>query len=88
MNKTLSTGFIVAIVVMVMLSGCIDEAPIPTPTPSPNTTSTITPTPIATPTPSPIQSPVPDANQSEEEKLRIGAFNIQVFGQPKRPSPK
>ena len=98
MNNTLGVGLVIAIIAITLFTGCIDEVPMPlptpssTPTPSPTTTTTITPSPVATPThsptPSPTQSPVPDANQSEEEKLRIGAFNIQVFGTTKASKPE
>jgi deoxyribonuclease-1-like protein len=82
MNKILYTGFVIAVVVVVttIIAGCIDELPIPTPTP--------VATPTQSPTPSPTKSPVPDTNQSEEEKLRIGAFNIQVFGTTKASKPE
>jgi hypothetical protein len=80
MNNALGVGLVIAIIAITLFTGCIDEVPIPPPTP------VVTPT--HSPTPSPIQSPVPDANQSEEEKLRIGAFNIQVFGTTKASKPE
>jgi len=80
MNNALGVGLVIAIIAITLFTGCIDEVPIPPPTP--------VATPTHSPTPSPIQSPVPDANQSEEEKLRIGAFNIQVFGTTKASKPE
>jgi len=86
MNKKLGTGFVVvAIVAVTLFAGCIDELPLPTPTQMPSPT----PTHIVTPTPTPSQYPVPDGNQSNvEEQLRIGAFNIQVFGKSKASKPE
>ena len=86
MNKKLRTGFVVvAIVAVTIFAGCIDEIPLPTPTPI----SSPTPTPVVTPTPTPSQTPFLDANQSNvEEQLRIGAFNIQVFGKSKASKPE
>ena len=86
MNKKLRTGFVVvAIVAVTLFAGCIDELPLPTPTPI----SSPTPTPVVTPTPTPSQYPVSYGNQSNvEEQLRIGAFNIQVFGTTKASKPE
>ena len=100
MNRALGTGFVVvALVIATIFAGCIDEFPIPTPTPSSSSTpspqSSPSPSPVVTPTPSfmplptPSASPSSDGNQSEEEwALRIGAFNIQVFGTTKASKPE
>mgnify|MGYP001245650730 CR=1 FL=1 len=79
-------GFVVvAILAVTLFAGCIEPSPTPTPpsptptpTPEPTLTPTPTPTPpIITPTPTPVLEP-----------LRIGAFNIQVFGTSKASMPE
>ena len=90
MNKKLGIGFVVvAIVAVTIFAGCVEEAPISTPTPTPMPSPTFTPTPEMAPTPTPLQTPASDVNQSNDEKtLRIGAFNIQVFGKSKASKPE
>ena len=52
-------------------------------------TPTPTPTPELTPSPTPSQSPASDVIQViDNETLRIGAFNIQVFGKSKASKPE
>jgi deoxyribonuclease-1-like protein len=93
MNKTLGAGFVViAIVVVSIFVGCIDKVPLPTPTPSftpmPSSHPTAAPTPEITPTPTPSPSLSPTPSPPSEETLRIGAFNIQVFGTTKASKPE
>ena len=92
MNEKLGIGFVVvAIVAVTIFAGCVEEAPMPTPTPTsmPSPTPTFTPTPEVTPTPTPSQPPVSDGDQvNDEETLRIGAFNIQIFGISKASKPE
>ena len=55
----------------------------------PPTTPPPTPTPEVTPTPIPSQLPITQGNPSyDSETLRIGAFNIQVFGKSKAGKPE
>jgi deoxyribonuclease-1-like protein len=91
MNRAIGTGFVVvALVIATIFAGCIEELPIPMPTPSssPTPSLVVTPIPSFTPLPTPSASPSSDGNQSEEGTLRIGAFNIQVFGTTKASKPE
>lgn len=95
MEKKVLSGLVIIVLLIsvVMLSGCVEDessageataiegvvwyppeptAPTPTPTPPPTPESTLTPAP----------SP-PDEN----ETLRIGAFNIQIYGKTKASKP-
>ena len=63
--------------------------PTPAPTPAPTPTPTPAPTPEVTPTPIPSQLPITEGNLSTDNgTLRIGAFNIQVFGKSKAAKPE
>jgi endonuclease/exonuclease/phosphatase family metal-dependent hydrolase len=96
MNKVLRKGLvIVAILAVTLFAGCIDRLPIdelPLPTPAPSSTPTPAPMPTLSPAPSSSPSPTPSATLSpsppSEEALRIGAFNIQVFGTTKASKPE
>ena len=77
---------IVAVVVVAMFAGCIEEE---TPTPTPEPIAPVeTPAPELSPTPS--QPPISNVTNvtAEEETLRIGAFNIQVYGKSKASKPE
>lgn len=71
---------ILAVTATVMFAGCTENETPP---------SRTTPAPTQSSLPTPSQSSVSDLNQDiEEEILRIGAFNIQVFGQSKASKPE
>ena len=71
---------ILAIATTAMFAGCIEEE---------TSVPTQTQTPELTPSPTPSQSPVSDVIQAiDNETLRIGAFNIQVFGKSKASKPE
>jgi deoxyribonuclease-1-like protein len=79
MDKTVFT-LILAIAALALFTGCIEEE-----------TAVSTQTPFYEPSSSstPSQPPASDVNQvNDEETLRIGAFNIQVFGQSKASKPE
>ena len=75
-----------------MFAGCVeDENPVPTPSPAPTPTQAVTPaeTPEPTATLSPSQPPVSDVDYiNDGGAVRVGAFNIQVFGKSKASKPE
>ncbi|MEA3282502.1 MAG: LamG-like jellyroll fold domain-containing protein, partial [Euryarchaeota archaeon] len=83
---------IAIIAVVVMFAGCVeDENPVSTPSPAPTPTQAVTPTetPEPTATLSPSQQPVSDVDYiNDGGAVRVGAFNIPVFGKSKASKPE
>ena len=90
-GRTISCILVLAAILL--FSGCIEDSVNDVPlSPTPTATGIATPTPeltqSLTPTITPVRTPNETVTQISDNKIKIAAFNIQVFGTSKASKPE